>query len=68
MAEFARGARIKPKPVEAPLTLNQAAFVCCDIASKQGMTEAQFIMHMMRAWMAMGIVNLTTPDRGSEHG
>jgi hypothetical protein len=53
---FHRGARIKPPP-ETPITLNQACFVCCDIASKQGMTEADFLTHMMRAWMAMGIVN-----------
>lgn len=56
MDTFVRGAKVKP-PVEKPITLNEASFVCCEIASKQGMTKPEFLVHMMRAWMALEAIN-----------
>lgn len=65
MDEFARGARIRLKPPETPLTLNQAAYVCCEIAGKQGMQRTEFLVHMMRAYVAWRLVtgNTDTGDK-----
>lgn len=56
MNEFVRGARVR-KPPETyqagDLTLNEASFVVCMIADKDGLTELRpFLEHMARAWKA----------------
>jgi hypothetical protein len=51
MSTFARGAKVREKPAEPPLTMVEASFVMCSVAESIGIhDEALFIAYMRKAW------------------
>lgn len=65
MSDFVRGARVR-KPVEKPLTLNEASFVMCEVARLNGIKDPkEFLLHMGRAWIAY---HRATESERLEHG